>query len=143
MNKMEQHLSEHQGQQEALDTVIEESPRITTRATQLAMELSKEKKRLTEELSTLQAEYDSMAPATPTGGIDWYVKWASMLLAVLGIFLSNADLFWAGQMCYLLGSIGWTIVGMIWNDRAIMLGSVIPAVAVGQNVVKHFVSLVS
>ena len=137
MNKMEQHLSEQQEHNDVPEPVIEDNPRISTRATQLAMELSKEKKRLTEELSTLQAEYENLAPATPTGGIDWYVKWAAMFFAVIGIFLSNADFFLAGQICYLVGSIGWTVVGMIWNDRAVMLGSVIPAVSVGQNLFKQ------
>ena len=141
MNKMEQHLSDNQELHEVADTPVEDSPRITTRATQLAMELSKEKKRLTEELSTLQAEYENLAPATPTGGFDWYVKWTAMFFAVFGIFLSNADFSLAGQICYFVGSIGWTVVGMIWNDRAIMLGSVIPAVSVGQNLVKQLAVL--
>lgn len=141
MNKVEQHHNDQQESAEIHDIPTEDSPRISTRATQLAMELSKEKKRLTEELSTLQAEYENLAPATPTGGVDWYVKWIAMLFAVFGIFLSNADFFLAGQICYFIGSIGWTVVGMIWNDRAIMLGSVIPAVSVGQNLVKQLAVL--
>ena len=58
----------------------------TTKAGRLAMELAHEKKRLNQELKELQAEYDEVKPTTPTGTRDWYVKWLSMILAVLGVF---------------------------------------------------------
>ena len=41
---------------------------------------------ITAEMETLQAEYDEVKPTTPTGTRDWYVKWLSMILAVLGVF---------------------------------------------------------
>lgn len=113
-----------------------DSPRITTRATQLAMELSKEKKRLTEELSTLQEEYENLAPTTPVGTVDWYIKWMAVIAAVAGIFFTSAGLFMIGQVLYLIGSIGWTVVGIYWNDKAIILGSIIPATAVALNLVR-------
>ena len=62
-----------------------------TKAGRLAMELSHEKKRLKQELEELQTEYDEIKPTTPTGTTDWYVKWMSMLLAVVGIFLISAS----------------------------------------------------
>ena len=136
MNKMEQHLSEQQEHLDAPETIVEDSPRISTRATQLAMELSKEKKRLTEELSTLQAEYENLAPTTPVGTVDWYIKWVAVVAAVAGIFITSAGLFVVGQILYLIGSISWTVVGIYWNDKAIILGSIIPATAVALNLVR-------
>jgi len=136
MNKMEQHLSEQQEHNDVPEPVVEDSPRISTRATQLAMELSKEKKRLTEELSTLQAEYESLAPTTPTGTVDWYIKWVAVIAAVSGIFITSAGLFVLGQILYLIGSVCWTVVGVYWNDKAIILGSIIPATAVALNLVR-------
>ena len=62
-----------------------------TKAGRLAMELANEKKRLNQELKELQAEYDEVKPTTPTGTRDWYVKWLSMILAVLGVFLISAS----------------------------------------------------
>ena len=62
-----------------------------TKAGRLAMELAHEKKRLNQELKELQAEYDEAKPTTPTGTRDWYVKWLSMILAVLGVFLISAS----------------------------------------------------
>ena len=106
-----------------------------TKAGRLAMELSHEKKRLKQELEELQTEYDEIKPTTPTGTRDWYVKWASMLLAVAGIFLISASLTLYGQIAYIVSCIGWIYVGMQWGDRAIMIGSSISGTAVMMNIV--------
>ena len=136
MNKMEQVLNEKPDIEQDHVHVDEDSPRISTRATQLAMELSKEKKRLNEELSALQAEYENLAPTTPVGTVDWYIKWVAVVAAVAGIFITSAGLFVIGQVLYLIGSISWTVVGIYWNDKAIILGSIIPATAVALNLVR-------
>lgn len=114
----------------------EENPRVVTRATQLAMELSKEKKRLTEELSTLQEEYDNMAPTTPVGTLDWYIKWFGVVFGVSGIFTMSAGFVLYGMILYLFSALSWTMVGILWNDRAVMLGSVIPATATALSLVQ-------
>ena len=103
---------------------------ITSKAGRLAMELSLEKKRLAQELEELQGEYDDIKPLTPTGTRDWYVKWGSMILGVLGIFLISAEIYLLGQIAYLISAIGWIYVGMQWGDRAIMIGSAISGTAV-------------
>ena len=118
----------------------EENPRVVTRATQLAMELSKEKKRLTEELSTLQEEYDSMAPTTPVGTLDWYIKWCGVVFGVTGIFIMSAGLPIYGMILYLMSALSWTAVGIIWNDRAVMLGSIIPATATALSLVQKLIA---
>ena len=54
-----------------------------------------EKKRLKKDLADLQTEVEDLTPTTPTGTVDWYVKWTSMSFAVLGVFLISAGLvFW-------------------------------------------------
>ena len=107
--------------------------RTMSRAASLAMELSKEKKRLQEELEEMQHQFETVAPSTPTGGPDSYLKWIGVIFAVLGIFLQSAGLFPWGQVCYLLGATSWTVVGIYWNDKAVMLGSAIPATATAMN----------
>ena len=124
----------------AHDHNTEENPRVVTRATQLAMELSKEKRRLTEELSTLQEEYNNMAPTTPVGTADWYIKWISVVAIVAGVFCMNAGLFFHGQVLYLTGAIGWSVVGIYWNDKAVLIGSLIPATATAINLVQKLVA---
>ena len=103
---------------------------ITSKAGRLAMELSLEKKRLVQELEELQGEYDDIKPLTPTGTRDWYVKWSSMILGVVGVFLISAEIYLFGQIAYLISAIGWIYVGMQWGDRAIMIGSAISGTAV-------------
>ena len=110
-----------------------------SRATKLAMELSKERKRLKQELAKLQTEVEDLTPTTPTGTVDWYVKWIAMILAVSGVFSISAGFTVYGQVAYILSSIGWVYVGMAWSDRAIMIGSSISGTAVAMNLVSTIV----
>jgi len=110
-----------------------------SRARNLAMELSKERKRLKQELAELQHEVEDLTPTTPTGTPDWYVKWIATVLAVAGVFLISANLTTYGQYAYILSSICWVYVGMCWSDRAIMIGSSISGTAVAMNLVTKLV----
>ena len=102
----------------------------TSRASQLAVELATEKKRLIDELRELQAENDDLKSTTPVGTTDWYVKWVATFLSVSGIFLMSAGLVMQGQVAYVISAVGWIFVGVQWSDRAIMIGSSISATAV-------------
>lgn len=120
------------------DTTTQEEykeARRENRASQLAAELSKERKRLKQELAELQTEVEDLTPTTPTGTPDWYVKWAATFLAVAGVFLISAGLSTYGQIAYLVASMCWVFVGMVWSDRAIMIGSSITGTAVAMNLV--------
>jgi len=117
------------GDQENLAKEEYQQERQMSKAASLAMELSKEKKRLQEELEEMQHQFDVVAPSTPTGGPDSYLKWVGVIFAVLGIFMQSGGFTLYGQLCYMLGATSWTIVGIYWNDKAVMLGSVIPATA--------------
>ena len=108
-----------------------------SKAASLAMELSKEKKRMQEEFYELQAQFEEVSPSTPSGGPDSYLKWIGVVSAVLGIFLQNAGLSIFGQLFYIFGAISWTAVGFYWNDKAVMLGSVIPATATAMNLMQN------
>lgn len=112
-----------------------------SKAGKLAMELATEKKRLQQELDDLQIQYEEIKPTTPTGTVDWYVKWVSMFLAVIGVFLINAHLVLWGQVAYVVSSFGWVYVGGVWNDRAILIGSAISGTAVAINLVQHLVEV--
>lgn len=110
-----------------------------SKAGKLAMELGAERRRLKQELAELQTEVEDLTPTTPTGTVDWYVKWASMALAVCGVFLISAGLVYWGQFSYILSSMGWVYVGMAWGDRAIMIGSSISGTAVAMNLVQGLI----
>lgn len=110
-----------------------------SKAGRLAMELAQEKKRLAQELAELQQEAEDLRPTTPTGTPDYYAKWGATVLAILGVFLMQAELTLQGQITYFLASCAWVYVGSVWNDRAIMIGSAITATAVAMNLMKYFV----
>jgi hypothetical protein len=112
-----------------------------SKAGSLAMQLSKEKKRLQEELDEMHQQYEEVSPSTPTGGVDSYLKWIGVVFAVGGIFLQNSDMPLLGQLFYLIGAYSWTAVGFYWNDKAVMLGSVIPATVTSMNLMKEMVLL--
>ena len=112
-----------------------------SRATNLAMELSKERKRLKQELAELQTEVEDLTPTTPTGTPDWYVKWFATVLAVAGVFLISAGYTQYGQIAYLIASASWVYVGMVWSDRAIMIGSSISGTAVAMNLVTSLTTI--
>jgi len=115
--------------------------RTMSKAGALAMELSKEKKRLQQELNELQEEFDVVKPTTPTGTIDWYVKWTATFLAVGGIFLISSGLLQYGQIAYIFSTLCWIYVGMVWGDRAIMIGSAISGTAVAMNLLTGLVGV--
>tara|TARA_B110000305_G_scaffold17100_1_gene15901 strand:+ start:71 stop:490 length:420 start_codon:yes stop_codon:yes gene_type:complete len=123
-----------------MDELETTTERTMTKAGHLAMELSKEKKRLQQELDELQEEFDIVKPTTPTGTVDWYVKWVATLLAVAGVFLISANLMIYGQFAYIISTLGWIYVGMQWGDRAIMIGSSISGTAVAMNLVTALVT---
>ena len=110
-----------------------------SRATELARDLSKERKRLKAELAELSIQVEDLTPTTPTGTPDWYVKWTATILAVIGVFIISAGLSHYGQVLYLISSICWVYVGMCWSDRAIMIGSSISGTAVAMNLVQGYI----
>ena len=112
-----------------------------SRARSLAIELSKERKRLKQELAELQQENEDLTPTTPTGTPDWYVKWIATVLAVGGVFLISAGFTQYGQIAYILSSMCWVYVGMVWSDRAIMIGSSISGTAVAMNLVTSLTTI--
>jgi hypothetical protein len=104
-----------------------------TKTGRLAMELNAERSRLRQEMEELQVQVEDLSPATPTGTVDSYIKWAATILAVLGVFLQSAEFMTEGRIAYALSSIAWTYVGHCWNDKAIMIGSAITGTAVLMN----------
>jgi hypothetical protein len=112
-----------------------------SRARNLAIELSKERKRLKQELAELQQENEDLTPTTPTGTPDWYVKWLATFLAVAGVFLISANFTLYGQISYIFSSMCWVYVGMVWSDRAIMIGSSISGTAVAMNLVASLTTI--
>lgn len=58
---------------------------------------------------------------TPVYTIDWYLKWASSLVLILGMIFTANNIFPLNLYFHILGLMGWVAVSLIWNDRALII----------------------
>ena len=77
--------------------------------------------------------------ATPKYDLSWYVKWASSILILIALTIRAADYpriydMWFG----FVGMIGWTYVGILWKDRAIIIMNVISTILLAIGLLTHY-----
>ena len=53
--------------------------------------------------------------------IDWYIKWVSSIILIVGMVLTANNLFPWNVLVQCLGIAGWLIVSVMWNDRALII----------------------
>ena len=58
---------------------------------------------------------------TPTHTLDWYIKWVSSIILMVGMILAANNLFPYNIIVQAVGIGGWLIVSVMWNDRALMI----------------------
>ncbi len=68
----------------------------------------------------LEPVYEKVDKITPTGDISWKLKWASTVFAIAGSLLLNAGFTLPGALLGVVGVMGWTSVGILWNDNALI-----------------------
>ncbi len=95
-------------------------------AARIRDERAREIAQLKEDLHTLQEENEQLQPdmvetKTPIGDLSWYVKWVAAITGIVGAFASAGDLFPWNVGFGVISLLLWTYVGMLWNDRAIMI----------------------
>ena len=54
-------------------------------------------------------------------GAAFYIKWVASIIQILGYATTAFGMTPLNIYLFLVGLIGWFMVGVIWNDRAIML----------------------
>ena len=61
--------------------------------------------------------------ATPKQDLSWYIKWtASVFILIAVLFRAQGPEYqFMDQVFSLIGTLGWTWVGILWKDRALML----------------------
>ena len=61
--------------------------------------------------------------ATPKGDLSWYVKWISSALIFIAVMFRSQGPEWnhLDQIFSLVGCMGWTWVGLLWKDRALII----------------------
>ena len=101
-------------------------------AARIRAERDNEIKQLKEDLATLQAENEKLQPdmietKTPVGDLSWYLKWGAALSGIVGAFLTAGAIAPWNVAFGLISMILWIVVGILWNDRAIMLMNAVMA----------------
>jgi len=63
----------------------------------------------------------SIVTKTPLYTLDWYIKWFSSVVLMVGMLLTSNNIYPVNLYFHFVGIAGWMIVGMLWNDRALMV----------------------
>jgi len=75
---------------------------------------------------------------TPTGDITWYVKWFSTFTVIGAVMARSLGYHGADLILSLVGVVGWTFVGLQWNDRALTLLNTVLGVLLILGIGKYF-----
>jgi|TARA_R100000458_G_C8259297_1_gene234961 hypothetical protein len=58
---------------------------------------------------------------TPYKTKDWYLKWISSIILIIGMLFTANNIYPLNLFISVVGILGWIFIGLIWNDRAIIL----------------------
>ena len=81
-----------------------------------------------EELHEIVAEHDRIVEtATPTSGLDWYIKWFSSVMILISLAFRASEGEWKMFDLFFgtIGVMGWTVVSIMWRDRALIMLNVV------------------
>jgi hypothetical protein len=65
-------------------------------------------------------EYN-LRKTTPHKTKDWYIKWAASIVLIIGMLFTANNIYPLNIYFHIVGLVGWFIVAMIWNDRALIV----------------------
>ena len=71
-------------------------------------------------------------------GIDWYIKWFSSIVILIGMVLTSASLEPYNMWTHLIGVSGWLVVGMLWHDRALMVVNSVAAMIFLMGILRYY-----
>lgn len=99
-------------------------------------------KELNHETQTVEVELKNhenlTITKTPLHTFDWYVKWVASFFAILGVFFAANNIFPYNIMFQFIGLVGWAFVGILWNDRALILLNTAAASVLAQGIFQHY-----
>ena len=58
---------------------------------------------------------------TPTYTLDWYLKWVSSFVLIVGMMLTANNIFPLNLVLHVIGIGGRLVVSLMWNDRALII----------------------
>jgi len=59
--------------------------------------------------------------ATPLHTLDWYIKWVSSIILIIGMILAANNLYPYNIVVQCAGIVGWLVVSIMWNDRSLIV----------------------
>jgi len=74
-----------------------------------------------EEYIKMKQNENVLQKVTPTHTKDWYLKWFSSIVLIIGMILTSNNIFPLNLVLHIIGIGGWLIVAMMWNDRALIV----------------------
>jgi energy-coupling factor transporter transmembrane protein EcfT len=58
---------------------------------------------------------------TPLHTKDWYIKWVSTIGLIIGMVFTANNIYPLNLYINIVALIGWIIVAVLWNDRALII----------------------
>jgi len=76
---------------------------------------------------------------TPTHTLDWYIKWIASFLLIIGVVLTSNNIFPANLIFHAIGMLGWFVVGILWNDRALIVINAVTLALMSNGLITYYV----
>ena len=77
---------------------------------------------------------------TPYKTKDWYLKWASSVILIVGMLLTANNIYPLNLFISIVGLLGWIFIGLIWNDRAIIIINAIGLSIYANGILNYYVN---
>ena len=74
-----------------------------------------------EKTKDLKAHEIPTKTVTPLHTTDWYIKWVSSIVLIIGMVLAANNLYPWNVLVQCAGIAGWLVVSVMWNDRALIV----------------------
>jgi hypothetical protein len=76
---------------------------------------------------------------TPLHTPDWYIKWVSSVVLLIGMLLTANQIHPLNLFVTLTGCAGWLVVAILWKDRALIFTNTVAITILMNGLIKHFI----
>lgn len=74
-----------------------------------------------QQMNASETNTNTIEKSTPPDGISWWLKWLGSLAGIITAILSASNLFPYNMISGLVCFTSWAVVGMMWQDRALIV----------------------
>ena len=82
---------------------------------------------------------NKLTKQTPTHTIDWYIKWVASIILVVAVILTSNNIYPYNLVFHAIGMLGWFVVGILWNDRALIVINAVTLALMSNGLITHYV----